>query len=92
MDFLIPKPSAIHHLKEYNCIKDNLHKNSIILIDDTPISPEWLDNGKNNKIYKKLKDKFNPLMSGKGSLVNNELEKQSFKKILHQYQFLWTVS
>ena len=91
VDFLNPEPSAIHHLKEFNCIKHLLHKNSIVLIDDTPCSPEWLDNGEYNNLYNKLKDNFNPNMSGKGSLVNLELEKMGATKVLHQYQCLWVL-
>lgn len=89
VDFLNPVPSANHHLKEFNCVKHLLHKNSIILIDDTPLSPEWLDNGIYHPIYNEFKQKFNPLVNGKGSFVNTELEKLNAKKILHQYQCLW---
>ena len=92
VDFLNPQPSAEHHLKEFNCIKHLLHKGSIILIDDTPISPEWLDDGKNSRIYHKLKEIWNENMTGKGSLVNKELEKIGATKIQHQYQTLWTIN
>ena len=91
VNFLDPFPSADHHLKEFNCIKHLLHKDSIVLIDDTPVNPEWLDDGKNNGLYYKLKDTFNPNMSGKGSLVNDELEKMGATKLMHQYQALWKV-
>lgn len=89
VDFLNPLPSAMHHLEEFNRVKHLLHKNSIILIDDTPVSPEWLDDGKNNALYSILKRQFNPRIAGKGSLVNLELEKMGATKILHQYQTLW---
>ncbi len=89
VDFLNPILSTGHHLKEFMCIKHLLHKNSIILIDDTPCSPEWLDNGKFNNIYKEYKKTFDNKMSGKGSLVNIELELLNSEKLLHQYQVLW---
>lgn len=89
VDFLNPLPSAMHHLEEFNKVKHLLHKNSIILIDDTPVSPEWLDDGQNSPIYSTLKRQFNPRIAGKGSLVNLELEKMGATKILHQYQTLW---
>lgn len=89
VDFLNPLPSAMHHLEEFNKVKHLLHKNSIILIDDTPVSSEWLDDGQNNPIYSTLKRQFNPRIAGKGSLVNLELEKMGATKILHQYQTLW---
>lgn len=89
VDFLDPLSSAEHHLKEFNCVKHLLHEGSIVLIDDTPISPEWLDNGKYSPIYNKLKLQFNENMSGKGSLVSIELEKIGAEKLMHQYQVLW---
>ena len=92
VDFLNPLPSAEHHLKEFKCVKHLLRKGSVILIDDTPISPEWLDNGKNNPIYNDFKKQFNEKMTGKGSLVNNELEKMGATKIMHQYQVLWIIN
>lgn len=91
VDFLNPLLSAEHHLKEFNCVKHLLHNGSIVLIDDTPCSPEWLDDGKNNMKYAKLSQTFNPEMCGKGSLVNKELEKMGAKKIMHQYQVLWVI-
>jgi len=92
VDFLKPLPSAQHHQKEFNCIKHLLHKNSIVLVDDTPVSPEWLDNGKYSPIYDKLKNQFDENMSGKGSLVCNELEKMGASKLMHQYQILWQIN
>ena len=89
--FLNPQPSAEHHLKEFNCVKHLLEKGSVVLIDDTPISPEWLDNGKNCPIYQEFKNQFDPNMCGKGSLVNQELEKMGATKVMHQYQALWIV-
>jgi len=91
VDFLNPRPSAEHHLKEFNCIKHLLHKGSIVLIDDTPGSPEWLDDGFNSPIYSKYKENYNINMSGKGSLVSAELENMGATKILHQYQVLWVI-
>jgi len=89
INFLNPKPSADHHLKEFYCVKELLNYNCIILIDDTPLSPEWLDGGKRNSLYKKLKYHFNPDMAGKGSLVNHYLSQSTSEKIDHKYQVLW---
>ncbi len=91
VDFLNPQPSAEHHLKEFNCVKHLLEKGSVVLIDDTPCSPDWLDDGKNSPIYQEFKNRFDPNMCGKGSLVNQELEKMGATKVMHQYQTLWIV-
>lgn len=89
VNFLNPKPSAEHHLKEFNCVKHLLHPGSIVLIDDTPVSPEWLDGGDKSPIYNEFKSKFNPDMTGKGSLVIKELERMNAVKIMHKYQVLY---
>ena len=91
LDFLNPKPSAEHHLKEFNSVKHLLHKGSIVLIDDTPLSADWLDSGKKHPIYETYARNFDPNMAGKGSLVNLELEKMGATKIMHQYQALWKI-
>jgi len=91
VDFFNPLPSAEHHLKEFNAIKHLLHTGSIILIDDTPITRDWFDNATNNHLYNTMKDTFDTEMSGKGSLVNKELEKMGATKIMHQYQTLWVL-
>jgi hypothetical protein len=91
VNFLKPLPSAEHHLKEFMCVKHLLHPGSIVLIDDTPCSPEWLDNGTHCPIYNQFKAQFDQNMCGKGSLVNIELEKMGATKIMHQYQTLWKI-
>jgi len=87
VDFSNPLPSANHHLNEFNAVKHLLHKGSIVLIDDTPVSADWYDDADSTK-----RTNFLPEMSGKGSLVNIELEKMNATKILHQYQVLWVIN
>jgi hypothetical protein len=53
------------------------------------VSPEWLDRGKKNHLYNKLKQQFDPTMAGKGSLVNHYLSQLGSEKIDHKYQTLW---
>lgn len=50
---------------------------------------DWFDNAKNSYLYHTMKNTFDSEMSGKGSLVNKELEKMGATKIIHQYQSLW---
>lgn len=92
VDFNNPLPSAEHHLKEFNAVKHLLHKGSIVLIDDTPVSKDWYDNACSIPENDSRKLNFNPNMSGKGSLVHTELEKMNATKILHQYQSLWIIN
>lgn len=92
VDFSDPLPSANHHLNEFNAVKHLLHKGSVILIDDTPVSANWYDNAKSIPANSPMRTNFLPEMSGKGSLVNIELEKMNATKILHQYQVLWVIN
>lgn len=92
VDFSNPLPSAQHHLNEFKAVKHLLHKGSIVLIDDTPISAEWYDDAFNIHENDPKRINFNPNMSGKGSLVNIELDKMNATKIMHQYQCLWVIN
>lgn len=89
LDFKNPIPSAEHHLKEFNCIKHLLHKGSIILIDDTPLNKNWLDDAEYNNLYHYFSN--DNILIGKGTYVNQELEKMGAKLIMHQYQSLWQI-
>jgi hypothetical protein len=92
VDFSNPLPSANHHLNEFNAVKHLLHKGSIVLIDDTPVSADWYDDAYSIPVNSPKRTNFLPEMSGKGSLVNIELEKMNATKILHQYQVLWVIN
>tara|TARA_B110000114_G_C14981259_1_gene352581 strand:+ start:140 stop:874 length:735 start_codon:yes stop_codon:yes gene_type:complete len=92
VDFSNPLPSANHHLNEFNAVKHLLHKGSIVLIDDTPVSADWYDDAYSIPVNSPKRTNFLPEMSGKGSLVNVELEKMNATKILHQYQVLWVIN
>ena len=91
VDFLNPRPSAEHHRQEFNCVKHLLGAGSIVLIDDTPRTPEWLDNGTESPMYATLKEQFDGNMAGKGSLVHTELQAMGAVQLMHQYQSLWIV-
>lgn len=43
LDFYNPYPSAIHGLLEYKSLQPVIKKDTLLLIDDTPINPYWLD-------------------------------------------------
>jgi len=92
VDFSNPLPSAIHHLNEFNAVKHLLHKGSVVLIDDTPVSADWYDDAYNIPENDSRRLNFNTDMSGKGSLVHIELEKMNATKMLHQYQSLWIIN
>lgn len=79
--------SAVHGLKEYTALLPSLKKGSLLLIDDTPSTPYWLDS--RNKLYYDMLDVYNNynFLPGKGMYVlevNNRAN-----KLLHNYQVLY---
>jgi hypothetical protein len=92
VDYLQPAPSAFHHWKEFQACRHLLHTGSVVLIDDTPVSNKWFDQGVNHHLhtYMQSRNIIEPI--GKGSLVGRELEAGHATKHAHQYQMLWQVN
>jgi hypothetical protein len=88
LDFYNPHPSANHGLSEYNSLIPVIKKNTLLLIDDTPVNPYWLDF--RNNLYKDMclyYDNNNYTLPGKGMYVLNEIK--NAYKIIHNYQVLY---
>ncbi len=89
VDWFHPKDCQIHGLKEFKSIIPCLSSQAWILIDDTPVSPEWLPF--HNETYQHLYQQSlqNIKMPGKGAyvlqIIQNDLR---FRVVLHQYQLL----
>jgi hypothetical protein len=87
LDWYNPQPSALHGLYEYIALIPAFKKGSLLLIDDTPINPYWLDS--RGDLYTDMVKFYNDnkYLPGKGMHVlnvNNRAE-----KILHNYQVLY---
>jgi len=87
LDFYKPYPSAEHGLGEYNALKKVIKKNTLLLIDDTPATPYWLDT--RGKLYHDMNVyyKQNNFLPGKGMFVLNEIT--NAEKLIHNYQVLY---
>lgn len=88
LDFYSPQPSANHGLAEYNSLIPVIKKNTLLLIDDTPVNPYWLDF--RNDLYKDMcvyYNKNNLTLPGKGMHVLNKITNAN--KIIHNYQVLY---
>jgi hypothetical protein len=87
LDFYNPDPSATHGLLEYKALMPVIKKNTLLLIDDTPLNPYWLDT--RNKLYHDMNIYYNKnnYMPGKGMYVLNEISNAT--KLLHTYQVLY---
>lgn len=87
LNFYDPQPSGTHGLNEYNAILPVLHKDSLLLIDDTPSDPYWLDT--RGQLYDHMKQYYaqHNKMPGKGMYVL-DVPKQA-TTLLHNYQVLY---
>ena len=88
LDFYNPAPSASHGLAEYKSLIPVIKKDTLMLIDDTPINPYWLDNRGN--VYHDMVAYYmnnNKTMPGKGMTVLNEITNANV--LLHNYQVLY---
>jgi len=88
LDFYNYEPSANHGLMEFKVIQPVIKENTLLLIDDTPINPYWIDS--RDKLYYDMIDFYdkNHFMPGKGMYVLNEVKNATI--LLHNYQVLYT--
>jgi len=87
LDFYNPEPSAEHCLKEYNAILPSVKRNTLLLIDDTPSAPYWMDF--RDKLYYDMIEyyKVNNCLPGKGMSVIKEPKNADM--LIHNYQVLY---
>jgi len=87
LDYYNYIPSAEHGLKEYKALTSTFRKNTLLLIDDTPSTPYWLDT--RDTLYDDMSAFYaiNNFLPGKGMLVLNEPKKADL--LLHNYQLLY---
>jgi hypothetical protein len=87
LDWYNPQPSADHGLKEYLALEPVMKKNALLLIDDTPLNPYWIDN--RHKLYDDMIQFYEKkgYMPGKGQLVLG-LDKH-MDTLIHNYQVLF---
>lgn len=87
VDWDNPEPSALHGLMEIETLLPHLANFSIVIIDDTPASFEFMDeNHQQARTVFKSKYDCEP---GKGGLILNFLERKGFNvKVLHHSQNL----
>ena len=88
LDFYNPKPSGDHGLREYKSLIPVIKKDTLLLIDDTPVNPYWLDT--RNKVYTDMCDyyfKNNNTLPGKGMFILDKINNANM--LLHNYQVLY---
>ena len=87
LDFYNPIPSGQHGLNEYKALLPTIKKNTLLLIDDTPSTPYWLDS--RGQLFLDMVKYYdvNNCLPGKGMYVLNEPKNATI--LLHQYQVLY---
>jgi hypothetical protein len=87
LDFYDPQPSGNHGLAEYKSLIPVIKKDTLLLIDDTPVNPYWLDT--RGQLYTDMCTYYstNNFLPGKGMYVLNEVKNANM--LLHNYQVLY---
>lgn len=90
LDWFHPITSGLHGLKEYLAVRPALQEGSLLLIDDTPVSPYWMDC--RDATYEEMVRRSNDpkfTMPGKGMYIHKIVGEGEAECILHQYQLLY---
>jgi len=87
LDWYNPHPAAMHGLNEYLSLLPSYKKNTLLLIDDTPSNPYWLDS--RGSLYNDMIQYYgkNNYLPGKGQYVLNV--NKDAEVLLHNYQVLY---
>ena len=90
VDWRYPYPLAAHHLKELVAMSRILHKDTLVVVDDSPSIGNLTRNGNEltEKSWKILKSPP-PTIGGKGSLVHEYASHVKAKLIFAHYQTAW---
>ena len=87
LDFYNPVPSGNHGLAEYKALLPVIKKDTLLLIDDTPINPYWVNS--RGTLYDDMIIFYeqHKYMPGKGMYVLNEAKHAD--TLIHNYQILY---
>jgi hypothetical protein len=91
VDWSNPNESAIHGYNEYLRIKDRLKSGSVLVIDDTPRTIDWIP----PEFFEVAQEflKVNGVLPGKGALILKELQGSPLvKKIWHEYNLVFQLN
>jgi hypothetical protein len=87
LDIYHPEPAGLHGLQEYKALRPAIQSGTLLLIDDTPASPYWLDT--RGQTYNDMLVYYEQHKSlpGKGMYVVAEPKHATM--LLHNYQVLY---
>jgi hypothetical protein len=78
------QPSAIHHLKELTIAIRALNSESLVVVDDCPVTSDFIVNEDNT-----LEFITQPRVGGKGRLVSEFADAVGANRLFAQYQAGW---
>jgi len=88
VDWENPTQSAIHGLAEFKLVQPYLRKGSVLVIDDTPNSLDWIPS-EHRDVATKYEQTYG-VLPGKGALIVKELKtNMSVRKIWHDYNCVY---
>ena len=91
LDWRSPEQSCAHHLKELVSIKKILKENTLVVVDDSPISGYLQESSekKGNLDFVPFGLVPKPTISGKGSLIHQYAMQTGAKLLFSNYQTGW---
>ena len=89
VDWRYPYPSAAHHLKELTAISKILHKDTLVVVDDSPATGNLTQNEHESDPSWKILESPTPTIGGKGFLVHEYASHVGAKLVFSHYQAAW---
>ena len=89
VDWRYPHPSAVHHLKELTAISKTLHKDTLVVVDDSPAIGNLTQNEHGSDSRWKILESPSPTIGGKGFLVHEYASHVGAKLVFSHYQAAW---
>ena len=89
VDWRYPYPSAAHHLKELTAISKILHKDTLVVVDDSPATGNLTQKEHESTPTWKILESPAPTIGGKGFLVHEYASHVGAKLVFSYYQAAW---
>ena len=89
VDWRYPYPAAAHHLKELTAITKILHRDTLVVVDDSPAIGNLTQNEHGPAPAWKILKSPAPTIGGKGCLVHEYASHVGAKLVFSHYQAAW---
>lgn len=88
LDWSDPEPSASHGLAEWHAIRPLMRKGSILMVDDSPVSLDWVPSEHKEKALRYRESRG--YLPGKGALIHQELSADERVRVVwHGYNCVY---